>query len=149
MGADLIAYIIKTPRKITRSQRNAAITDFNTRREHLFKDYPTQKSIEAADVRSVIKTHPWLEDIIEDQFDEIGEAYDWVRTSDPVKVVDDFIAISNGSARDSCSRIDPDNKKRAILCAGEMSWGDEPEGYGYQSIKGMMKLGIAKILGVT
>jgi hypothetical protein len=50
--------------------------------------------------------------------------------------------------RDMASRPDPDDRNRKVVLAGELSWGDEPEGAGYQLLKRAFGLGIAQSLGV-
>lgn len=50
--------------------------------------------------------------------------------------------------RDMGSRLDPDDESQQLLVAGELSYGDEPEGGGYLLLKDAFKLGIAETLGV-
>jgi hypothetical protein len=38
---------------------------------------------------------------------------------------------------------------KIILTAGEMTWGDEPEGTGYQTLKQMDKIGLLKLCGIN
>ena len=55
---------------------------------------------------------------------------------------------NKGCFRDMAARQDPDNPARQIVVAGDMSWGDEPDGLGYQLLKKAFGLGIAQLLGV-
>ena len=50
--------------------------------------------------------------------------------------------------RDTASRLDPDNRKKVIVFAGDMSWGDEPEGGGYQYLKKLCLSGVAEALKI-
>jgi hypothetical protein len=66
------------------------------------------------------------------------------------KAVKDFAAAWNeGRFRDLAFRTDPDKPDRKVAVAGELSWGDEPEGLGYQTLKKAFGLGIAQRLGVS
>jgi len=68
---------------------------------------------------------------------------------DLTKEVRDFVAAWNdGRFRDMSYRIDPLHPRRKVVVAGEMSWGDEPEGSGYQMFKKAFGLTIAQRLGV-
>jgi hypothetical protein len=39
-------------------------------------------------------------------------------------------------------------KGRLIVCAGEMTWGDEPDGLGYQWLKQVVSWGLGEALGL-
>jgi hypothetical protein len=68
---------------------------------------------------------------------------------DLASVVRGFVdGWNDGCFRDLSSRPDPDKPRRKIVVAGELSWGDEPEGAGYQMLKKAFALGIARRLGV-
>ncbi len=68
---------------------------------------------------------------------------------DLAKEVQEFAAAWNdGCFRDLAFRIDPEKPGRKVVVAGEMSWGDEPDGRGYQMLKKAFGLGIAQQLGV-
>ncbi len=66
------------------------------------------------------------------------------------KIVEEFVKLWTGQsgARDTTYRLDPDNPKRRILFAGDSSWGDEPDGYGYAEIKRALVMGVAEALGI-
>jgi hypothetical protein len=66
------------------------------------------------------------------------------------KEVRDFAANWNKSGfRDMSSRDDPGDRGRKVVVAGELSWGDEPSGGGYQMLKKAFGLGITQLLGVS
>jgi hypothetical protein len=66
------------------------------------------------------------------------------------KEVRDFVAgWNNGGFRDLSYRVDPLHPRRKVVVAGERSWGDEPQGVGYQMLKKAFGLTIAQRLGVT
>jgi len=69
---------------------------------------------------------------------------------DLAKEVQEFAAGWNGGCfRDLAFRIDPEKPGRKVVVAGELSWGDEPDGRGYQMLKKAFGLGIAQRLGVS
>ena len=66
------------------------------------------------------------------------------------KAVQEFAAGWNdGRFRDWSFRLDPEKPGRKGVVAGELSWGDEPDGLGYQMLKKAFGLGIAQRLGVS
>jgi hypothetical protein len=66
------------------------------------------------------------------------------------KAAQEFVTGWNdGQFRDLAFRIDPDKRGRKVVVAGELSWGDEPDGRGYQMLKKAFGLGIAQRLGVS
>jgi len=66
------------------------------------------------------------------------------------KAVREFAAAWNeGRFRDLAFRVDPDEPGRKVVVAGELSWGDEPDGLGYQMLKKAFGLGIAQRLGIS
>jgi hypothetical protein len=65
-----------------------------------------------------------------------------------VKFIDDFYDFWKSSSRDASSRIDPDDKTQQIVFAGDMSWGDEPDGYGYGLLKQLLECGVDEVLGI-
>jgi len=54
----------------------------------------------------------------------------------------EFAYFWKKGSRDSVTRSSPYNDGHQIIFAGELSWGDEPEGYGYQMLKKFIDLGI-------
>jgi hypothetical protein len=50
--------------------------------------------------------------------------------------------------RDTVSRCDPDDARQILVFAGDMSYGDEPEGCGYQDLRELMRSGAAQALGI-
>ena len=80
---------------------------------------------------------------------EAGHVFDGT-LDDLAKAVQEFVAGWNdGHFRDLAFRIDPQKPGRKVVIAGELSWGDEPDGRGYQILKKAFGLGIAQLLGVS
>jgi hypothetical protein len=70
-------------------------------------------------------------------------------TEDLVQEVRQFVADWNdGGFRDLSYREDPLHPRRKVVVAGDLSWGDEPDGAGYQMLKKAFGLTIAQRLSV-
>lgn len=82
--------------------------------------------------------------VTEDNFHELRV----IEQLDPDAVVHDLLHIWNHGSRDSTWRPVPGHRNLIGLVAGEMSWGDEPDGYGYQTLKNASLVGILPIFGV-
>ncbi len=50
--------------------------------------------------------------------------------------------------RDVANRAMPGNPKQMLVFAGDMTWGDEPEGGGYQYLQELLGSGLSEALGV-
>ena len=102
-----------------------------------------------------LRSHPEHRDLVQGMLADCGHEVesDHVFVGAPedlAKEVREFAAAWNdGCFRDLSRRNDPENPDRRIVVAGEMSWGDEPEGLGYQMLKKAFGLTIAQSLGVS
>ena len=69
---------------------------------------------------------------------------------DPEKVLNEFLTLWNESGnRDSASRtVMVGDQRFQIITAGDTTWGDEPEGLDYLTIKNARVLGIPCRLGI-
>ena len=67
----------------------------------------------------------------------------------PSKVLDEFLNLWNGGEyRDASDRlVELGGKTYKIVFAGDMSWGDEPEGGAYEAIKHAYFFGFPYALG--
>jgi len=70
------------------------------------------------------------------------------RLSPVQQVIDDLIHWWAQGARDSCFRHDPDDPTQTLAFAGEMTWGDEPQGFGYQTVRAASQLDILRHFGI-
>ena len=70
----------------------------------------------------------------------------------PAEVLNCFLDVWNNTPfRDTTSRLfRPGNRGKwyKIVVAGDMSWGDDPDGAGYQTINEARLLGLFPLLGV-
>ena len=80
---------------------------------------------------------------VQSELDDI----DFKKPEDVVGKFADF--WEGGAARDLSQRDDPDDRKQQIVVAGEMSWGDEPGGYGYQMLKMASQYGLLELFGIS
>lgn len=70
---------------------------------------------------------------------------------DVAKVLDEVIGLWNGSisTRDSNSRLFKHGGKWGkVMVAGDMSWGDSPDGEGYRILREAEMLGINDLIGL-
>ena len=102
-----------------------------------------------------LRSHPEYRDLVRGVLADCGHEVesDHVFTSSPEDLivgVREFAAgWSDGRYRDLSFRIDPEKPGRKVVIAGELSWGDEPDGEGYRMLKKAFALGIAQRLGVS
>ncbi len=102
-----------------------------------------------------LRSHPKYQDLVRNILVDCdrGMEAEYVFGStlkDLAKEVRDFVAAWNdGRFRDMSYRLDPLRPRRKVVVAGELSWGDEPEGAGYQMFKKAFGLTVAQRLGVA
>ena len=110
---------------------------------------PTFASLE--ELRSHREYQNLVREMLADGSYEVEAEYAFAGTFEVlVNTVREFVAGWNESSfRDVSNRIDPENPRRKVVVAGELSWGDEPTGCGYQMLKKAFGLGIAQRLGVS
>ncbi len=127
MGADQIGFLFKGPIKLdtTRTTTQLAI----------------ERGKKVVEAIRWLTTHDELPDHLSESLahvdgDTIDEfVQDPGSVPDPERTVKDLIEWWHGTARDTCRRVDPDDTEHVIGFAGEMTWGDEPAGFGYQTMK--------------
>jgi hypothetical protein len=168
MGADLIGYFAKGPRKLDRSRADAATADLARRLDDLHAMRSLCDKLDQAsdsdDVQRLrrqlyhrVMDSPWnadddpeptpieavdwdmLSDSIGDILHRLG---DWVDLTAP-EIVERFIKNWPPHYRDTASMPDPDHPRKVIVFAGERSWGDTPEGAGFTYLDRAATLGIA------
>ena len=64
------------------------------------------------------------------------------------EALDDLLSLWQDGYRDSSFREDPDDPTQLILVAGEMSWGDTPQGGGYIALAVAFVLCLTDSLGI-
>lgn len=171
MGADLICYVAKGPRQFTKARHRAAERwlkvlwpTLKRANEQWEWDGTVKESPAASQLRKVMrglclseaKRHVtiWVGDSDPDDYylEEVVSAHRWLKSAGnttPTCFLKGFLDFWNRDApRDTVKRSDPDDPKQQIVVAGEMSWGDEPGGYGYQMLKAADYLQLMPLLGI-
>jgi len=154
MGADLIGYFVKGPHKFTAKARRAAVKAAQAQID-LCKEVtawvdkhdgsPSCNEIAGLLALGAAPSGAIRELLQDGNLDEIED----YAALDAAKEVEKFLLFwRDPGCRDVAWRVDPDNPKDRLLFAGDMSWGDEPEGGGYTAIKEAYALCIPDALGI-
>lgn len=157
MGADLIVFIAKGPRKFTKLNRKKTLklaleiqAHVKKMVEKLKKDDHTPEEAEELDemmgspLLSGFRCQKGIDDL-----SEAEDYLDFIVAEDVPKLVTEFEDWwTSCSGRDTAGRSDPDDKRQEIRVCGEMSWGDSPDGYGYTLMDKAYMFDIPQNLGV-
>ena len=149
MGADFISYCCIGPIKLSASkkmrqkadQRVAKFIDLACHSMTLADDEVEEHDEELQN----LARHPFFKHL------ELPEDVRWAQEykGQPEKLVEEFLELWHGGSRDSDSRAIPKDKlKRKVVFTGDMSWGDEPDGYGFTMLKRADQSGLLDIYGV-
>jgi hypothetical protein len=155
VGADLITYMLVGPNKIVDDPKKreaailhasriiAAVTAWQTLHdEHQASDDADDEiEVPVALIRELKRFG------MDPRTCDINDYNQYVVSADAVKAVDALLHLWNGTRyyRDVCTR---GYRKKQILVAGDMSWGDEPDGLGYQICKQAERLGLFRFYGI-
>lgn len=153
MGADFIGYMVFGPvdiskESITKAKEHvkrvkAALNDYHKEEgQPEVNESRLQKKMD-----KLLKLAPDPAGYGADGYDEYIDALSAALSVDEDPVAS-FLHFWNTGARDTISRKDPKNRKRKVVCAGDQTWGDDPDGYGYTVLKSMSALGLFDILGL-
>lgn len=145
MGADLIAYICVGPYELdTRFALKQEIAERIAAYNKLAM--PVIAAVGRGDDDDADRLYWQLVEVFEQvKFDSdldpstVREAPSWLEA-------EDFYRAWRGEFRDVASRHL--HCATRIVVAGEMSWGDEPDGRGYQTLDWMFRLGVNELLGI-
>jgi hypothetical protein len=136
MGADLIAYTLVGPPRLRPNK--ALVKKVLAHAGHV---------VAAAKQAEADPDFDWDQDKFLKGFDQ--EVLHEIMDLDPEGTLKDFLSVWEGNARDSTSRdVKLGGKTYRVLTAGDMSWGDEPSGFGYETIRDASRLGILDLLGI-
>lgn len=118
MGQDLISFILVGPTKLNANKHKAAVKRIN--------DCLKDPDFYGDDSISPDCSHNDFVEIFNSKYH--GGA---------VELVNDFVAVWENGARDTNDRLvdSSDDHSKKIVVAGDSSYGDEPDGFGYQAIK--------------
>jgi DNA-directed RNA polymerase subunit RPC12/RpoP len=147
MGADLTCFIVKGPYKITEdSQKKAA--------QALLELACKQRADNQYCCENCGETWEKKPDDPNDlECPGCGNKHDTdmdvMTLADAEDVIREFCANWPPSDFRDCNyRTDPDDGTQILVVAGDMSWGDEPDGAGYRYMKRIVYSGVAEILGI-
>ena len=143
MGADLIVYILKGPRELDVRKKGRAIATAQTYLDAIsaFAGNPDDDKAERKARKLFGCQQADLEDIV-------GICLNVSAKETVETLLNVWNTPSTLLARDTCSRGDPGSSKDVIKVAGDSSWGDEPDGLGYQTFKMAEMLGLFEVFGI-
>jgi hypothetical protein len=153
MGADFICYMLVGPSKLSRSK---ALHKKAEKMLISYCDVATDAKkltdiIDSGSIEGAESAQQLLDALKLDLFKPHEEICDclWAAAyqDNPVRLIDELFDVWDGS-RDSAYRNDPRDPKRRFWTAGEMSWGDEPDGFGYQTMKHADAVGLLALYGI-
>ena len=142
MGADMIGHIVIGPVEISPENiKKAAKKLFNFKKNGLVHC-----------VNCGYEITPDTMDMKDDSCNNCGEPFlnpFGIETiGDAEEIVKDLIHDWPPDFRDCCSRMYPQNNDMIIIFAGDMSWGDSPDGSGYHLLERIINSGIYEELGL-
>lgn len=136
MGADLIGFLVKGPKNLDPKLKEAAIglasnvigecllyVGTDRLNDIKFENDSPLKDLDTCDIERI-------------------------SCLDPEELIDSLLDVWAGNARDTACRLDPDDPSQSILFTGEMTWGDEPSGYGYDTVRDAAHLGLFELFGI-
>jgi hypothetical protein len=149
MGQDLIGYLVKGPYELPEDKKEEAIAHamklirrLRTEYEAYLLDpnYLFSEEVNAYIARHSIDVEMELEQFDMDDVTIEGEA---------TEAVNDLYSIWNGNnARDCYCRTDPDDRSQVLFFCGDATWGDDPDGFAYLTIKECQRYGILEFFNI-
>lgn len=156
MGADLIGFLVKGPEKIelTEDLRSAAmkqlgkITEYISRYEQTQNNSSMSTAVNEALQSDLDHAYEQLGNMAEDQ-DMLYEELTSLELGFDDEALGKFVEWWHSPlGRNIAYRSDPDDDTKRIFFAGDMSWGDEPDGIGYRYLKWAVYTGVGALLGI-
>jgi hypothetical protein len=141
MGADLIGFLVKGPRELDRDRFELA----RGIAANVVGQATIAYELELAD--EPVEREDF--DALDNTFIDLEYDLERIRGLDPEDLLKALVSVwEEHDARDLVTRTDPDDEDQRIVFAGEMSWGDDPEGFAYQTIRDADKLGMLDVFGI-
>lgn len=141
MGADLIGYMYIGPAEISEERQQQALGYLNELSQEIKKAIDTQTVPEQ--LKELAQNKVCDTDDTEEVLDYLENC---ISLDDPQSTLDDILTVWHNGARDVVSRFI--DKERRVVFAGDMSWGDSPQGFGYQILDLVSDTGLDGILGL-
>jgi hypothetical protein len=158
MSETLIVHICKGPERI---DNKASITKAKKHIEEVVKAAKFARKRLEEDKEDVLdrmekEKHPitqLLEPMMKhNQFSTYREAeitLEYMECTKPAKFIKEFVAWWNrGDGNDTSWRMDPDNRKRKIVVCGAATYGDSPDGYGFNLMQEAWNFDLPHRLGI-
>jgi len=141
MGADLVGYMLKGPRELDRD------------RFELARGIAANVIGQAGQARAAELAGEDFEredfDALDNMLIDLDCDLENIAELDPESALSDLVRVWEvHNVRDLATRFDPDDDDQQIVFAGEMSWGDEPEGFAYRTFRDADKLGMLDVFGI-
>lgn len=151
MGADLIGYLLKGD--IVQDEQADHIQNQMLAQAQLVFTQAHQFDWNTIDLTNVEvfapDDLPELAEFCQEYIFTAAECQEFFQQHTPEACVSDFLeAWRHHAGRDICIRQDPDDPNQQLWFAGDMSWGDTPDGFGFQSIRIGLALGIHTVLNI-
>lgn len=149
MAAELIAFIVKGPVKITKPRRARAVRNAKwaiRQAQDLWKVIAPTYELHYAGLPLEEMPQGRWEPFLEELWESDPKAIERFAKLDPAQFVLDFKTFWDTPCDEDRAgatwRIDPDNRHKKIVFAGCATWGDEPDGDGYKLIRDAFRLGV-------
>jgi hypothetical protein len=146
MGASLIGYLVKGPHQLNTDE--ATIQLAIARAQSMLDQIAAWKRVETDDEREAFAVQY---NINHEDFDDHSSSQMASLTGKTApELVKDFLEFWPGEdCRDACVRPDPDSPSKVIIFAGEMSWGDEPQGEAFEQLQRAELLGLYSVFEIS
>ncbi len=171
MGADLCAHILKGPMTLPVTVDNVdefvlkAKEIIQKRLDELLDELKQQYADEQAtgldegtDTSRLYVEDPWWHEGVRELAREYMSAYDiatdapdiefWLDDALLRTLLLDVVEAWTGNYRDTALRPDPDDPTQQLWVAGEMTWGDTPQGGGYTAMTGAAALDLLQLFDI-
>ena len=154
MGADLICYVCVGPKYYDYEMKTKAydvLAGYRQKAKILKSKVDEWDSLSHPDCEAWLGEQKEMKWLLENWADCCGSDYieDLVAVLEaPDSILDRFFEVWEFGARDLVVRSYPDNDDEVIVAAGELSWGDTPDGIGYQALDDIHRYDLLDVLKI-
>lgn len=147
MGADLITYIVAGPRKLKLSatKRKSILKEAETRMEAARIWQAETNGGVTEPIGPSTKLPKSIENLSEEELESLVGLDAEVTLNTLVALWNETVTPRDVNAR----TFKMGGVWTKVVVAGDMSWGDEPDGEGYQTISQAQRLGMLALLGLV
>ena len=143
MGADLIGYLVVGPAKLPESTEVAfeyavqALTRVGTAAV-LFRDGEEDRAA------SILQEFGDLDEMYVESYEEMCDIEE--AKKEATRLIENIYDLWNSGSRDSCWRFLPNGSK--VLFAGDQTWGDSPDGFGYTALLEASRINLLQLFDI-